>query len=453
MALQQIITDALVNVGVKDLNDSKRFCAILKDSAGIQCENEIKLLQVFLDNSHFVNVIQSGKKSEQELTYAGNRLCVNFMDKGMDGQVAYSLANEVINGLARYFGYGQITLSKAQAQTVSSTKTGASVVLEEDEIETMITDSTIRKSIRTKIASTANTEARKIESEGFQSIQTIESQFKAEEKARREKFDAFQKGEKEDFGKKNESIFIVAGAIGAVIGFLMDGVLGAIVLGGIGFFLGMVIYNKLIDNYNTLHPHETWDYGAERNRLANKNQKIELMEQHIKEDTAKVLSNAEREKKEQIKAYDAQVKSFMEKLSANPKPLMPLLRYSYDRFEEAKAECEKKAGTFEQFIRFDFTVNVNTDAINYRYYQNAINVKTETKAQASFEFLTYHIHKLQTSQEREAVASMLCYVLRNRMETDYGKHNPSIKMKHDDAIFTIRFEMINPQFIPNTSLF
>ena len=223
--------------------------------------------------------------------------------------------------------------------------------------------------------------------------------------------------------KYSATWFLILGTIlGVVIAFAGVGFAGVI----IGAVIGLGVWIALnigVNNYNS-----------------NLEDKKRDLQQRAQRDIFDVYNASEQKTVREINAYDAEVKTYSQKILKNSESISPMVDSVTNMFQRMISHAD--AGAHMRFIEADFTFQVINTGITYSYQSKYTN------PQDDFNFNRERYRDLKSEAECEGLAEALAKLTMAKMKTLYPANSMKISVSHIDAKVTMHFQGANANFIP-----
>lgn len=169
------------------------------------------------------------------------------------------------------------------------------------------------------------------------------------------------------------------------------------------------------------------------------NQKARLQQQ-AEADIRIAYDEADKRTQREIAAYDAEVKTYCQKILKNSDTISSMVEHVTNMFQRMISHAD--SGAHMRFIESDFTYQVQNAGITYSYQSRYTN------PQDDFNFNRERYRDLKTESECEGLAQALAKLVIAKMKTLYPANSINISLNHMDARVTMHFKGANKNFIP-----
>ena len=276
---------------------------------------------------------------------------------------------------------------------------------------------------------------------------TVESRYKyeiksaasnKESKVSKELFDelkAFEKEYKETTDKVSVLI-LIGGFVAAILGIIIS-IKSA---GFWGFMFGLFILATIILGVAL----GVWHlYGYVREKRLKK--QLDSMRQHIKDVETKIYSEVDENFKKKIESYHRNVNQVVQKITANPSNIDPMVDHSVEMFKRMISHAVSDSS--KKFIECNFTYVVTVTDIKYLYDSDYTNPRDD------FNFEKQRFRNLQYDYECEGFALALAQAVVNKMKMSYPPNTLNITIRNVDSKVTMSFKAPNENFVVARDIF
>ncbi len=234
-------------------------------------------------------------------------------------------------------------------------------------------------------------------------------------------------------------VCVIAGVFGFAFGIMLSFVTSIILALGAGFGTKFAI-----ESFQKTKIEE------KRNRC---NKEVAEIEKELRQERNAIQREADRITRNEIKKYDKRVAEIFDKIYQNQNSIQSMVVFARKQFEQAVSECAVVVRDIEQFVCFDFNMNVTNKSITFSYKPKGQHITQMQRGLPEFSFLMQHFHDLHDSEECEALAAVITSMLNEKIKVLYKNNHAVVRVSHNDASVTLNFQMINSRFIPNKPIY
>ena len=185
-------------------------------------------------------------------------------------------------------------------------------------------------------------------------------------------------------------------------------------------------------------------FFVSRSSTKNYNNEIDnkkrTLQQQAENDIRRAYDEADRQTQREIAAYDAEVKSYSQKILRSPESISPMVEHATNMFQRMISHAD--SGAHIRFIESDFTYLVRNTGIVYSYQSNYTN------PQDDYNFNKERYRDLKSDSECEGLAQALAKLIIAKMKALYPANSINITVSHMDARVTMHFKGANKNFVP-----
>lgn len=178
-------------------------------------------------------------------------------------------------------------------------------------------------------------------------------------------------------------------------------------------------------------------YGKQGSAETSKGNVQNSTEARIRE----VYRQADIKTRQEIAAYDSDVKAFHDQVMRNTKNIHGMAEHCVMMFERMISHSDNRS--HKAFVEADLNYIVKRDGIIYIYdkskYQNPLD---------DYDFDVNRFRRLTTDAQCEGLAQALARMIVGRMRQKYPPNSIHIKVSHNDANVTLHFAGNNPNYVP-----
>lgn len=276
---------------------------------------------------------------------------------------------------------------------------------------------------------------------------TVESRYKyeiesaasnKESKVSKELLDernAFEKEYKETTDRVSSLI-----ALGGIVATILGVIISTGSAGFWGFMFGLFILGPIIPGA-FVGIGKLYEYIREKGLK----KQLDSMRQHIKDVEAEIYSEVDENVKKKLESYHRNVNQVVQKVSANPSNIDPMVDHSVEMFKRMISHADSDSS--KKFIECNFTYVVTVTDIKYLYDSDYTNPRDD------FNFEKQRFRNLQYDYECEGFALALAQAVSNKMKSLYPPNTLNMSTSNVDAKVTIKFKAPNDNFVVARDIF
>ncbi len=170
-----------------------------------------------------------------------------------------------------------------------------------------------------------------------------------------------------------------------------------------------------------------------------------VMRRRIKKNSAeeieKMRSSWEAQTRQEIGAYEAQLKQYCQKALKNSASIRPMADYVTDMFQRNIRQAD--SGPNVKYIEAELTYEVRRDGIYFSYEGDFFNALSE------YNFDRQRFRNLTSDVECVGLSRALAIMTTKDLIDSYPPHyvvGDKIPLTHRDAMVTLHFKAVNPNF-------
>ncbi len=215
---------------------------------------------------------------------------------------------------------------------------------------------------------------------------------------------------------------------------IVIGIIAFIGLFGNGFLVALVggIAVWLLTRWLEMALEKSFDANQEKQKA--------VLRGNAAKEIEKIYAEADRKTQKEIEQYDAEVKTYCQKILKNADNFTEMVEHQTNMFDRMISHAD--SGSNHRFIEADFIYTVNTYGISYSYKSSYSNSYDD------YNFNIKRYRDLKSTAECEGLAQALAKMTIANMQKKYPPNSMNITVSHIDAQVTMHYKGANKYFVP-----